>query len=232
MTEIPKKKSNPVAKVRSITASQQIYPQLRNRILSLELLPGQALSRLEVANYYGVSQTPVREAMKKLEDEGLLNVMPQHRTEVALINIAEARQAHFLRLSIEVEIARQLAGSSSALDFKSQHTLLLQASAAIEAKDMALFKSLDEQFHRSLYQLAGVEQLWHLVAERGGHIDRLRTLSLMDSQKGKAILAEHNQILKAIQAANPMAAEAATRQHLSGTLSQVETLRKSFPDFF
>ncbi len=232
MTDIPQKAPRAGSKVRSISAGQQIYPQLRDRILSLELQPGQALSRLEVADDYGVSQTPVREAMKKLEDEGLLFVMPQHRTEVARINIAEARQAQFLRLSIEVEIARQLAESAPALTFAPQHSLMLQARAAIEARDMTLFKTLDGQFHRSLYLLAGVEPLWHLVAERSGHIDRLRALSLMDAQKGIAILADHERILTAIQAGDPDGAEAATRQHLSGTLSQVETLKLRFPQYF
>lgn len=232
MIAVPETTERPIQKVRRISASQQIYQSLRERILSLELKPGMALSRVEISEDYGVSQTPVREAMQRLEDEGLLFVLPQSRTEVSKIDIVQAKEAQFLRLSVEVEIAKALAGTAAKLSFKQQNNLLAQAQSALDAGDILQFKILDAEFHRSLYQMLGVEALWRLVSDRSGHIDRLRSLSLMDAGKGAAILIDHKAILDAITAGNPNAAEAATRKHLSGTLSQVDLLKQQFTQYF
>ena len=93
------------------TASQMLYDSLRDRVLSLELAPGAPLSRAEIAETYGVSQTPVRDALQRLEAEGLVETFPQSRTLVAKIDLAHARETQFLRLGLELEVARVLAAA-------------------------------------------------------------------------------------------------------------------------
>ena len=78
-------------------------------IVSLELTPGTVLSRTELADKFGLSSTPVRDALSKLGEEGLVDIFPQHATVVSRISVESALQEHFLRRSIELEIARTLA---------------------------------------------------------------------------------------------------------------------------
>ena len=89
-------------------AAPQVYEQLREQILSLALEPGAVLSRAELAARFGVSQTPVREALIHLGEEGLVDVFPQHATVVSPIDIPAALQSHFLRRAIELELVREL----------------------------------------------------------------------------------------------------------------------------
>src|SRR3982751_1691208 len=98
---------------RSRHAAPQVFERLREMILVLDLVPGTVLSRAELAARFGVSQTPIRDALLRLGEEGLVDIFPQHATVVSRINLASARQAHFLRKSIELEVVRTLASQPS-----------------------------------------------------------------------------------------------------------------------
>ena len=94
---------------RTRQAAPQVFEHMRDLIISLVLPPNTVLSRPELALQYGISQTPVRDALMRLAEEGLVDVFPQHATRVSRIDVALAWQAHVLRRSVEVEIARTLA---------------------------------------------------------------------------------------------------------------------------
>ena len=215
-----------------VSASQQVHDALRARILSLELAPGQALSRAEVSETYGVSQTPVREAMLKLAAEGLLEIFPQSKTEVSRIDITHAQETQFLRLSLELEVVRRLAQAPERGFVDEIDAMVVRQERAIEAGDMEDFSRLDREFHRRMQSLLGAENLWDLVMARSGHIDRLRNLNLPDPGKSASIMEFHRRIAAAIRAGDPEAGEAAVREHLSGTLERAEDIRDRYPDYF
>jgi len=219
-------------RVKRISVSQQIQEALRARIVSLELAPGENLSRAEIAAHYGVSQTPVRDAMMKLEEEGLLDIYPQSKTEVSRIDVEQARETQFLRLSLELEVTRRLAQKKDpALTAPARKILRLQETALAD-DDLGLFATLDRCFHFSLCRAAGVGNLWQLVASRSGHIDRLRNLNLPDPGKPANILHYHRLILDAIEAGDTAATEDAVRAHLSGTLEAVDQIVARHPEYF
>lgn len=219
-------------RIKRISVSQQIQNSLRARIVSLELAPGLGLSRADIAQHYGVSQTPVRDAMMKLEEEGLLTIYPQSKTEVSKIDVAHARETQFLRLSLELEVTRLLAlQEDKQVLAPARQILQLQETARAEG-NLALFASLDRRFHLSLFKATGNANLWQLVASRSGHIDRLRHLNLPDPGKPANILQYHRLILEGIAAGDVAATEQAVREHLSGTLQQVEQIVARNPEFF
>lgn len=214
------------------SAAARVYMRLRERIISLDLLPDTVLSRADLAREHEVSQSPVREAIRKLEQEGLVVSYPQSKTLVTKINVDHARETQFLRLSIEVEVAKSLA--------KKQNPELIQPSSRIlrmqkitgEDRDIAEFTTLDRLFHLSLFQAAGVPSLWHLIAGRSGHIDRLRRLNLPDPGKISAVLDAHARILSAIAEGDLQAVEENVREHLSGTLSCLSAIKQTYPEYF
>src|SRR5471032_425366 len=85
---------------RSRHAAPQVFERLREMIISLTLTPGTVLSRIELAEQFGLSQTPIRDALQKLGEEGLVDIFPQHATLVRPVEIHLARQAQFLRSAI------------------------------------------------------------------------------------------------------------------------------------
>ncbi len=224
----------PLRLERSRQAAPQVFDALRELIVSLELAPGTVLPRAELAERYGVSQTPVRDALMKLGEEGLVDIFPQHATVVSRIDIASALRAHFLRRALELEIVRELAAAPAptvlALVVQLREQIARQGRA-LTAQDYAGFTAADRDFHRALYDAAGMPDLWQLMRRRSGHIDRLRRLNLPAKGKAQAVVRDHKAIAAAIEAREPDAAQAAVRQHLSGTMAFVDQVRRRHPEF-
>ncbi|WP_429574322.1 GntR family transcriptional regulator [Paraburkholderia sp. UCT70] len=216
---------------RSRHAAPQVFERLREMILSLELTPGTVLSRTELANRYGLSQTPVRDALMKLGEEGLVDIYPQHATVVSQINVTSALQAHFLRRSIELEVVRTLAEQRDATLIAELRLTIARQTELLDLRNYEQFSLLDQAFHRQMYEAAGVPQLWDLVRRLSGHIDRLRRLNLPVEGKTIAVVRDHTEIVDAIDKGDVEAAQAALRKHLSGTLSQIDQIRTSHPNF-
>jgi DNA-binding GntR family transcriptional regulator len=216
---------------RTRLAAPQVLEKLRDAILSLDLVPGTVLARQELADHFGVSQTPVREALLRLSEEGLVDVFPQHATLVSRIDIAAARQAHFLRRSIELELVHQLALEAPAGLVEQMKATIAQQAALSAAQRYGEFVGADRAFHRLMYEAGGVPDLWELVGRVSGHVDRLRRLHLPTAGKTEAILRDHRAIVRGIEGKDPVAAQAALRKHLSGTLSAVDEICRQYPDY-
>ncbi len=215
-----------------MTVVQHIYGDLRNLIVDMSLPPGTIISKKEIAARYGVSQTPVREALILLEEEGLVDIFPQSRTEVSCIDVQNAREAHFLRRSVEVEIARILAAGITKQQIAELRAAIAHQETADSISDFSAFTYHDNRFHELMYLYAGVGGLWNIVDTQRAHLDRLRRLHLPTKGKAKSILRDHKAIVKAIAGGNPDAAEAAVRQHLKGTVFTSDELRAHFPEYF
>ncbi|MBR0711724.1 GntR family transcriptional regulator [Bradyrhizobium liaoningense] len=227
----PRAASRPARLDRARQAAPQVFERLRNAIIALELPPGAPLSRAELASQFGISSTPVRDALMRLEEEGLVDVFPQHATVVSRIDISRAQQAHFLRQALELEIVRLLAEThDDALIIRLDHAIALQQQFA-KAGDFEAFMAGDNDFHAQLYAAAGKQDLWALVRSRSGHIDRLRRLHLPSPGKAQNIVRHHRLITRAIEATDPDAAQQHLRKHLSGTLSELDKIRSHHPEY-
>ncbi|OJF91654.1 GntR family transcriptional regulator [Pararhizobium antarcticum] len=219
--------------IKRTSTSHQLYDLLRGRIVALELVPGMQLSRIDLAAFYRVSQTPVRDALQMLENEGLVVVYPQSRTEVTRIDLAQARETQFLRMSLELEVVRSLSNKASQeAVVRTERIVHLQQTALEVDGDMERFGQLDRQFHQSMFEAAGVSDLWQLIQSRSGHIDRLRKLNLMDPGKAVTILSAHREIIDCMKRCDVARAQEAVRFHLSGTLAKVEEIKRVHAQYF
>lgn len=214
------------------SASARVYSGIRSQIISLELQPYSNLVRTEIAESFGVSQSPIREAIHRLEQEGLVVSYPQSRTVVAKIDVDHARETQFLRVSIELEVARTLAGMAQPELLRPARRVLAMQKMAGDDQDINEFTALDRLFHQSLAEPAGVVSLYHLVSSRSGHIDRLRRLNLPDPGKIISVLQHHTEILDAIEAGDLTKTEDAVRRHLGGTLAAVPQIMEQYPHYF
>jgi DNA-binding GntR family transcriptional regulator len=212
-------------------AAPQVFERLRGMIISLELPPGSPLSRAALAEQFGVSSTPIRDALMRLEEEGLVEVFPQYATVVSRIDVHRAQQAHFLRQALELEIVRVLAlKPDPALVAELNATIARQQQCA-KAGAFEKFMSADNEFHAQLYEAADKQDIWTLVKSRSGHIDRLRRLHLPSPGKAQDIVRHHKLITKAIAGGEPEEAQKHLRTHLSGTLSELAQIRARHPQY-
>ena len=217
---------------RSRHAAPQVFERLRDMIVSLELAPGTLLSRADLAAHFGLSQTPVRDALNKLGEEGLIDIRPQHATVVSRIDVAAAAQAQFLRRSIEAEVVRALVGHADAALVDQLRAQIDVQAALMGSAGYLEFIAADRAFHRLMYVAAGVPDLFDLVRQRSGHVDRLRMLNLPSVGKQRAIVRDHRRIVDAIASGDAEAAQTSLRDHLSGTLGQIDAIRSAHPDYF
>jgi DNA-binding GntR family transcriptional regulator len=216
---------------RARRAAPQVYEWLRDRIITLEYAPGTTLSRTDLVRRFGLSQTPIRDALMRLSGEGLVDIFPQSTTRVSAIDLRQAIQTHFMRRSLEIEIVRQLALAADKPYVPRLKALVEEQRAQYAGADITGFEASDRAFHRVLYEGANVPDLWTLIRDRSGHIDRLRRLDLPSPGKIEQILASHTGIVDAIAASDPGAAQARLREHLSGTLSHIDDIRDAHPSY-
>lgn len=217
---------------RTRAASAQAFEHLRELIITMTLVPGTQLDRAELADYFKLSTTPVRDALTRLSDESLVDIYPQQATIVRAIDIESIREAHFLRLSLELEVAATLARQRDPALTAMLEDLISQQEFALSRKDYDGFVRLDMAFHRHMYEAAQVEALWHFLRSKSGNLDRLRRLHLPLADKARQVLADHASIAAAIASGDPATAQACIRQHLSGTLMQLASLKERYPGYF
>ena len=211
---------------RSRSATAQVFEHLRAQIVSLAIPPGTVLARPQLCDYFGLSQSPIREALLRLEVERLVDIYPQHQTRVRGIDLAAAREAHFLRLSVELELVWVLAQSPQPALEKTLLQLVERQRAALAAGDLDTFTALDMAFHRRMYEEAELSELWTMMRSRSGNLDRLRRLHLPVNGKARSIFEQHAAIARCIGQGDAAGAQRLVRTHLSGTLSALDALRE------
>ena len=215
---------------RARSATSQVFEHLRELIVSLAVAPGTVLARPELCAYFGLSQAPIRDALLRLEEERLVDIFPQHQTRVRGIDLAAARQAHFLRLSVELEMARVLAQAPNPALEAILLALVAGQRTCLNGGDLAGFARLDIEFHRRLYEAAGLPDLWAMMRSASGNLDRLRRMHLPLNRKAESIIEQHALIAERIGAGDALGAQELVRLHLSGTLNALDALRARYPD--
>ena len=208
----------------------QLIDNLRGRIVRCELPPGTRLSEQDIADAYGLSRQPVREAFIRLAGEGLVEVRPQRGTFVRKISVDEVEASRFVREAVEVEIAR-LAAAVADGELVSDLRTLIDEQVQVCGTDALAFMRLDERFHRRIAEGAGRGGAWFHLQPIKMHMDRVRYLTAVEFPLGR-LIGEHRAIVEAIAARNPDAAEAAIRQHLRGVLEDLPLIAAAQPDFF
>jgi DNA-binding GntR family transcriptional regulator len=216
---------------RSRHAAPQVFERLRDMVIDMTLTPGTVLSRTELAARFGLSQTPIRDALQRLGEEGLVDIFPQHATVVRPIEVALAREAHFLRSAIELEVVRTLAARPDPALVAKLRTNLGRQRMLVDDEDLHEFSLADQAFHQMMYVAANVPNLWQMVRSQSGHIDRLRRLDLPSPGKRPRVLQDHVELLDAIERGDGPAAQDILRRHLSGTLSNIEDIRARHPSY-
>ncbi|SNS27464.1 GntR family transcriptional regulator [Tropicimonas sediminicola] len=208
----------------------QIFDAIRALIVEIKLLPGQQISELEVADALETSKTPVREALIRLEDAGLVRIVPKSGTYVTPIRIDRYVEACFIRVNLEIGAVRRAARKSHTSDADFCRELdegIAEQEEVIARDDYRRFFELDEAFHRALYQLAGVPGVWWTVKGVQADVDRVRHLkTLRNIRKGPQIIEQHRAIRDAIAAGSPADAETALLAHIGGLGTEIETLSR------
>jgi DNA-binding GntR family transcriptional regulator len=208
----------------------QIHDALRDAIVSVAVLPGQAISETEMAAGFGVSRTPIREALIRLADEGLIDIYPQAGTFVSRIDLAAVREAQFVRQTLETAVAIQAASTAAGVTVFDP--ILERQERAIRDNDFPEFFASDEDLHRTVFELGGHGPTWRLVQSAKSHLDRVRQLERPAEATLVEMLRQHRAIAAAIRDGDAAGVVEVVREHSTVILSLAPAVAARHPDLF
>lgn len=230
IVDLEARRLRPVDLARTPSVTDQVFAALYNDVVTLALPPGSKLSEADVSRRFDVSRQPVRDAFWRLSQLGFLVVRPQRATTVSLISAEAVRQARFVRTAIEIETARVAAGLLTDADLDELDSILTDQAGAVASRDRIGFHGLDDDFHRRICELSGLDFAWSLIRDTKAQNDRVRFLSL--AVGAEVALIQHRAILAALRARDADTAVVCVRTHLSQIEAVLDRLRGSDPQFF
>ena len=202
----------PQRRISGITGA--IHRDLRNAIVSMKRKPGEPVVEKQIAEAYGVSRTPVREALLRLADEGLIEIFPQSGTFVSRIPMAALPEAVVIRKALEGAAVRYAAERATRSQIALLRANLERQQEKAAAGDESGFHEADEDLHALIAETAGYPGFWTLTQQVKVQVDRFRRLTLPEPGRMAQVIAEHTAIVEAIADHDATRAEAAMAAHL------------------
>ena len=187
---------------------------LRDAVRRGILQPGERLMEIQLAEDLGVSRTPVREAIRKLEMEGYVIMMPRRGTYVADLSIRDINEVFEIRTSLESLASGLAAERIDEDELEKLQRLLVEIGAYIKSGDMESIVRTDTEFHDLLYQASRNTRLVGIISNLREQLTRFRTTSMSFPGRLKATLEEHRKIVEAIAQGDEKAARKAAEHHM------------------
>jgi DNA-binding GntR family transcriptional regulator len=201
------------AEARSL--SDQAYYRIRELIVSLELPPGSLISERELMEQLGLGRTPVREALRALSREKLVEVYHRRGMFVSTVDVGDLAGLSEVRAVLESHAARLAAERASASDRTETEGLLAELEGATDLDERALI-DLDQRIHRHVYRCAHNPFLEETLNEYYVLTLRIWFLALEKVLRLEDAVQEHRELLEAIRDRDPALAESAMRRHVTG----------------
>ncbi|MBQ3728160.1 MAG: GntR family transcriptional regulator [Spirochaetales bacterium] len=210
-----------------------VYNDLRDKILSLTLKPGTELSFTNLKPLYNVSISPIRDALKHLENEGLVEIRPQSGTSVALIDMAKVRDERFQRLYLELGAVEKAFGRGISKQLITQwEDNIEKQKKAFACRDTITFLELDNSMHRLLFEACGHEKVFDSMLATSGNYHRIRMVSYLFDDIFSSTIDQHTTILNALKANSIEMVTQLERNHISKIEIETSGYQKAYPQYF
>jgi DNA-binding GntR family transcriptional regulator len=214
------------------TIGAQIHTVLRRDIIGGLRSPRALLSEQEIAAGFGVSRTPVREAMIKLAEEGLIEIFPQYGSFVAPIKLRDVFDSQFAREALECAAVEKAAERLDEFQDRQLKAVIKRQRDHLQPQDRDAFFRADEDLHMLILKIAGHGTAWHFVESAKVQMDRVRHIAITMPRKQASILAEHQAVVDRLLARDRAGAVDAMRTHLRGIFRTVDMLRNEKNEYF
>ena len=204
---------------------------IKENIISLELAPGSQISESELAAELGLSRTPVREALLELSKVKIVDIQPQKKSTIPLIDDEMVDESRFMRDLLECAVVELDCEMASPADLDRLRENIRLQNLYVDDFYSAQLLNLDNEFHGMLFSIARKSQIFALMQNISIHFDRVRTLAL-SSVKSLKIVQDHVDIVDAIQRRDAPAAKALMEKHLNRYKIDAAALRADYPQYF
>jgi DNA-binding GntR family transcriptional regulator len=207
-----------------ITETDQSYAQLHQAIVRGKLLPNERLVEMELAQKLGVGRAAVREALARLEQDGLVEREPNRGARVRLVTLEEAVEMFEARAVLEGLALRYAARNAGAPEIAELQAIVDRMAQCLAAGDLLAISDLNAELHALLLRIANHRTVLRLLERLQAHHVRFQYRMILVPGRAAHSVQEHRTIVNAVAHHDEDAAEAAMRQHLTHS---AEVLRQS-----
>jgi len=197
------------------------YEKIKEAILTFQFLPNDALVEGELASQLGISKTPVRDALMRLEKEGLVTRVPYKGTYVSDINNQDMANIFHIRIVLEglaIQLATELLTEE---DFQKMEKLIAEHAEALKKGDVRGVSRINTEFHNIIVNRCSNPRLQQMLHNLDDHLKRYRLLSISQGMRTEKSVPEHQAILDALRARDPKRAEMAMQTHLTSAMQDL-----------
>lgn len=219
------------------STSAIVYNEIKSDILCLNLKPGAIISENQLSDKYGISRTPIRDALKSLVSEGLLEVKPHAGTFVTRIDLDTVSDSVFIRQSLELSILRELCPNFTPFHAFELEQVLNQQKKLVSDNESdnnrLLFVQSDNDFHQKLFELAGKARVWNHISSMNQHYMRFRFLLVRyNSDPIKLLYEQHKKMLTLLSNKDLNALLEYTTEHITSGFHKCGKILTEYSDLF
>ena len=213
------------------TGREYALRMITENIITLDLAPGSQFSENELAAEMGLSRTPVREALQELAKVKIIDIYPQKKSVVSLIDYNLVDEACFMRNLLECAVVKLDCEMATPADIDRLHENVQLQNFYLDNFSRDKLHMLDNQFHRILFEIARKSQVYALMQNISIHFDRVRTMSLT-AVKNLKIVQDHENLTTAIWQRDAARAGELMELHLSRYKVDAKAIREQYPSYF
>lgn len=204
---------------------------IKDNIIHLNLAPGSQVSENELSAELGLSRTPVREALIELAKVKIIEIQPQKRSVVRLVDYDLVEESRFMRNVLECAVVELVCEMIRPEDLERLRENVRLQKFYLDSFYPENLMDLDNEFHRTLFEIARKSQVFSLMQNISIHFDRVRSIAL-STVKDIKIVQDHEDITNAIARRDPAAARELMEVHLSRYKIDARTIRETYPQYF
>lgn len=204
---------------------------IKDNIIHLNLEPGSQVSENELSAELGLSRTPVREALIELAKVKIIEIQPQKRSVVRLIDYDLVEESRFMRNVLECAVVELVCETRTSEDVERLRENVRLQKFYLDSFYPENLMDLDNEFHQTLFEIARKAQVFSLMQNISIHFDRVRSIAL-STVKDLKIVQDHEDITNAITRRAPAAARELMELHLSRYKIDARAIRETYPQYF
>lgn len=212
-----------------------VYDTMKKEILKLELKPGQPISENEICARFDVSRTPVREALRRLQEQGFVHTIPYSGTIVTRLNMDTIRQMIYMRVAVELMVMRDFRKIATPMMLEEVRFMIRKQELLIEQPGFVSeqFYPLDASMHALWFEATDKAKLWEFIQDQQLHYTRYRVLDFVTETDFTRIIREHNHLLELLENGDDPGLEEALKAHLYISMTRMKhAIEVEYRDYF
>lgn len=212
-----------------------VFETLKQEILDLDLKPGQSISENEICQRFEVSRTPVRDALRRLQEQAFIENVPYGGTYVTLLNLSNIKQMIYMRVAVELMVMGDFMELATPMWMEEIRYMIRKQGALIQEPgfEPEQFYRMDAQMHAIWFEATDKMKIWELLQAQQLHYTRFRMLDFVTETDFTRIIKEHSVLFELLEKKDHIGLEKALREHLFYSMKRMKhAIEADYKDYF